>query len=349
MNTKNKIIPIAFCFDKNYVIPASVAFYSLLENSNKKYFYKFYVLHSDISEIQQKKLHDTIKPFKNICKLTFIDMNNKFAELWEKNYNGDHFSKEVLYKLLLASIFHNYEKIIVSDVDVVFLGDISESYIKYDTNSNSYLAGVKTISKISNYYIDNYSKYWNENDIKIFSNICGGYLVLNLKKIRNDDMEKKFMSFLEKNCNKLNQLEQDVLNMCCNKKITYLPLEYVSCSYLWDYFKNDKDFNDEKKYSVNEIKHAMSHPIQLHYATSIKPWKNVNCTKSEEWFKYIVKTPFLNDFLNDLDSLLKITPKDKVQKNQKLTKIFFYIKRNPLFFVKKRFYQKLWKYFQKKN
>ena len=29
-------IPIMFCFDKNYVIPASVAFYSLLEHAKRK-------------------------------------------------------------------------------------------------------------------------------------------------------------------------------------------------------------------------------------------------------------------------------------------------------------------------
>ncbi len=30
-----KIIPMMFCFDQNYVIPAAVAFYSLLENHQK--------------------------------------------------------------------------------------------------------------------------------------------------------------------------------------------------------------------------------------------------------------------------------------------------------------------------
>ena len=49
-----KIIPIMFCFDKNYVIPASVAFYSLLEHADKTYYYKFYVLNSDISKEQQR-------------------------------------------------------------------------------------------------------------------------------------------------------------------------------------------------------------------------------------------------------------------------------------------------------
>lgn len=31
----SKIIPMMFCFDENYVIPASVALYSLLENNQE--------------------------------------------------------------------------------------------------------------------------------------------------------------------------------------------------------------------------------------------------------------------------------------------------------------------------
>ena len=34
---KKQIIPIMTCFDKNYVIPASVAFYSLLKNAKRTY------------------------------------------------------------------------------------------------------------------------------------------------------------------------------------------------------------------------------------------------------------------------------------------------------------------------
>ncbi|WP_143428743.1 glycosyltransferase family 8 protein [Helicobacter sp. 11S02596-1] len=32
-NPEIQIIPLMFCFDKNYAIPASVAFYSLLKNT----------------------------------------------------------------------------------------------------------------------------------------------------------------------------------------------------------------------------------------------------------------------------------------------------------------------------
>ena len=47
-----KEIPIMFCFDKNYVIPAGVAFFSLMEHANQNYNYKFYILHSDMTIVK---------------------------------------------------------------------------------------------------------------------------------------------------------------------------------------------------------------------------------------------------------------------------------------------------------
>lgn len=35
MSKRKIIIPIMFCFDRNYATAASVAFYSLLENANR--------------------------------------------------------------------------------------------------------------------------------------------------------------------------------------------------------------------------------------------------------------------------------------------------------------------------
>ena len=59
----NNIIPVMHCFDNNYVIPAGVAFYSMLENADKSYQYKLYVLHSDITQENQDLLFETIKKF----------------------------------------------------------------------------------------------------------------------------------------------------------------------------------------------------------------------------------------------------------------------------------------------
>ena len=180
-------IPIMFCFDNNYVIPAGVAFYSLLENANKSYKYKFFVLHSNITEENQSKLLDTLKPFEDLVELVFINMEHRFQDIWDSIRITGHFSKEVMYKVLVASMFPQYDKIITSDVDVVFLNDISESYTSFDCKEDVYLAGTKMVGKM-NWYMSNYKPDFSDEEIVKLSSFCGGYIVFNLKKIREDNM-----------------------------------------------------------------------------------------------------------------------------------------------------------------
>lgn len=309
-----KVIPVMFCYDTNYVIQSAVAFYSLMEHANPKYNYKFYILHSDITDKQQEMLNSTVKQFKN-CELNFINMQHKFDKEWNECYRGDHFSKEVMYKLLTASIFPQYDKIVVSDVDVVFLGDISPAYFSIDEKKDKeYIAGVKPIGKLKG-YLQNYSDKWSQSEIDILGETCGGFLVMNLKRIREENVEQKFIQSLKDNSYRLNQMEQDILNIVCEGRIKHLPLGYVACSYMWDYYKSDNDFKTDVNYTEKEIRDAMESPIQLHYATSIKPWKNVDCTLSATWFTYLAKTPFMQEFYNQLPYKI-IIPNERLVQNQ---------------------------------
>lgn len=380
MNKKE--IPLMFCFDNNYVIPAAVAFYSLLEHANKEYYYKLYVLHTDISLKNQEKLKENIKKFSEFSELIFVNMENKFEDLWATIGTKGHFSKEVMYKVLVASIFPIYDKIIVSDVDVVFLNDISESYFDLDVSEDYYLAGTKLIGKMK-WYMDQYLQWFSEEEVEKLSGFCGGYIVFNLKKLREDHMEDKFIKCFETEGHRINQMEQDVLNLCCYPKTKRLPLKYVACSYMWDEYKTEKDKETDIYYTKEEIEDAMTNTVQLHYATSTKPWKNVNSTKSEVWFEYLVKTNFLKEYLEKLPYQI-VLPEDRIneieQKNKekieeiirneiteevkksctiksrinrkfekyRLFRIIKYIIKNPLFFMKRSFYKKLKEKIEKK-
>jgi lipopolysaccharide biosynthesis glycosyltransferase len=298
-----EIIPIVFYFDNNYVIPASVTFYSIMESANKNYFYKFYVLHSDITIENQRKLDFTILQFPNIS-LEFINMNNKLGDTWEKLNIKGHFTKETFYKMLVASLFPQYNKVITTDVDVVFLGDIAPSYFVLDENSDYYLAGVKPVGKIMHYYDCYYKDTFSDEEISKMQ-ICAGFLVMNLNKIREDKMEEKFIECFEENVHRLNQAEQDILNLCCFPKIKLLPLENLVCSYVYDYYKNDEDFENDSQYTKEELIKAYNYPIQLHYATGIKPWNDNSCTQAQKWFEYLAKTPFWNAYNKNLSNTYK--------------------------------------------
>ena len=373
MNKKE--IPLMFCFDNNYVIPAAVAFYSLLEHANREYYYKLYILHTDISLRNQEKLKENVKEFSDFSELIFVDMENKFKDLWVTISTKGHFSKEVMYKILVANIFPIYDKIIVSDVDVVFLNDISESFFEIDASEDYYLAGTKIIGKMK-WYMDQYLQWFSKEEVEKLSGFCGGYIVFNLKKLREDHMEEKFIRCFETEGHRINQMEQDVLNLCCYPKTKKLPLKYVACSYMWDEYKTEKDKETDIYYTKEEIEDAMNNTVQLHYATSTKPWKNVNCTKSEVWFKYLIKTNFLREYLEKLPYQI-VLPEGRIneieQKNKekieeivrneimeevkksctiksrinrkfekyRLFRIIKYIIKNPLFLIKKSFYRKI--------
>lgn len=298
MNSKIAI-PIMHCFDNNYVIPAAVSFYSMLEHANPDYYYSLYVLHTDITWQNQKKLADLVSTFPN-ASLEFINMSNRFNDLWKCFPATGHLTKELLYKLIAASIFPQYDKLIITDVDVIFLGDISQSYFSFSETDAVYLAGVRPMLPANSFIISynkNYYRNFGENASSMLKT-CGGYLVMNLRKIREDNMEDVFLDYLNKNFNKLFQPEQDVWNYCCpESKIVFLPLNYVVCSYAYDIFTTEKRCHTDANYKPNEVKNALLNPVQLHYATGTKPWNTMDSVMSDKWLLYLKKTEFYDDYL----------------------------------------------------
>lgn len=287
------------CFDDNYVIPASVSFLSMLENANPRYFYKLYVLHTDISEKNQNTLNSIVSKFNN-ADLQFIDMNNKFNDEFDVMKTKAHYSKEILYKLLAPTIFPQYEQIIITDVDVVFCGDIAEIYD--EGQFDEYIAGIAYHNVLENFMRNTYEAQFSSEEIRKLL-IGAGLLCVNLKKMREDGMEAKCVAYLEQNLHRLKQPEQDVLNLVCYPKIKLLPERFMVCTYLYDMIENNEFFGNEITLGKQDkvwIKEALSKVIQLHYAGAQKPWNTPTCTKSDVWFSYLLKTPFFYEVMRKI-------------------------------------------------
>lgn len=298
-NNNKQIIPIMHCFDDNYVIPASVSFLSMLENANPRYFYKLYVLHTDISKKNQNTLNSIVSKFNN-ADLQFIDMNNKFDDEFDVMKTKAHYSKEILYKLLAPTIFPEYEQIIITDVDVVFCGDIAEIYD--EGQFDEYIAGIAYHNVLENFMRNTYEAQFSSEEIKKLL-IGAGLLCVNLKKMREDGMEAKCVAYLEQNLHRLKQPEQDVLNLVCYPKIKLLPERFMVCTYLYDMIENNEFFGNEITLGKQDkvwIKEALSKVIQLHYAGAQKPWNTPTCTKSDVWFSYLLKTPFFYEVMRKI-------------------------------------------------
>lgn len=276
-----RTIPIFFTFDNNYVVPAAVAFYSLLDNAKSDVYYKMYVLHSDISIQNQELLQDVVKK-KNNGELTFININNSFDEFWKNGSfvftkNGA-FTADAIVRCFGARYFPQYDKIIYSDVDIIVVDDISEIY---DMDmQGSYIAGVKNcFAKYSSFELS----HLKPEHYAMLSDkyIGGGIWVMNLKKIREDDIETKMVDVIKDETIVKRWNDQDIVNIACNGKVSFLPLNYISYPYLIDLLKKSDFVSD---YSREELYDSILHPKIIHFAAD-KPW-NRNPNYSSLWYTY---------------------------------------------------------------
>ncbi len=292
-----KQIPIFFTFNNDYVIPAAVAFYSLLNKAKSDIFYEMYVLHSDITIENQNLLQNIVKN-KGNANLTFKNTNGFLQDLWDNgNFEGHNtktqFTSDTIIRCFGAKFFPQYDKIIYSDVDIVIVDDISELI---DINlDNKYIAAVKDAfmqwdkNELSHLRSDHYEKFKD-------SYFAGGIWVMNLKKIREDHLENKMIEIIKDDSIVKRWNDMDIMNIACDNKVEFIPLNYISYPYLRERILQ-KDFISH--YSRDELYDSLINPKIIHYA-AIKPW-NGSPNKAEIWWEIF-------DYLD--------LPKNKIFKTQ---------------------------------
>lgn len=278
----NKTIPIFFTFNNDYAEPAAVAFYSLLNKAAADVHYEMYVLHSDITDRKQQLLNQVVKKFNNAV-LNFINTEEFLTEFWNNgsfNFKSANstFTADTIIRCFGAKFFPQYNKIIYSDVDVIFADDISELF-DYDLN-DSYIAGVK--NPFTKYSHDELSHLKPEH-YEMLKNkyIAGGIWVMNLKKIREDNLEKDMLNIINDDTIIKRWNDQDIINIACRGKVAFLPLSCISYPYMINLLTLS-DFTSD--YSKEELYDSIINPKIIHFAAD-KPW-NGNPNYANLWWTY---------------------------------------------------------------
>lgn len=309
-----KKIPIFFTFDDAYAVPAAVAFYSLLNKAKDGVFYEMHVLHSDVTQESQAMLRAVVSRFQN-ASLTFRNTDGFLRQEWEKgNFDGhqqkDRFSLDVIVRCFAARFFPQYDKIIYSDVDIVVQDDISELF---DIDlTDKYLAGVKSASLKEASSELSHLKSEHREMLKD-TYFGGGILVMNLQKIRQDNLEEKMIAVIRDDTIVKKFPNQDVLNIVCENKVAYLPLNYVGLPYLLGYLKRP-DFVSH--YSRDELYDSIISPKIIHYA-GFKPW-NREVAYWEFWWSvyYYLNLPRTSLITTDYARF-----KNRIKRLQRINKI----------------------------
>ncbi|GAA9481326.1 hypothetical protein UBN96_11540 [Helicobacter pylori] len=214
------------------------------ERDGVKLFYQIHCLVDSLSAENIEKLKRTIAPFSAFSGIEFCDISKNDAYPFKlvsqlflriNPFAKKRFSKMILCRLLLASIFSQYEKIIMFDVDTLFVGDISESFfipmdgayfgmVKEDLS----LFGLDSLDKflknridcIRYFELDEESILPTEELITLYRNHFNvGFMIANLKLWRDDNLEEKLCEFFVARNHSLICPEQDTINIVCVNKI----------------------------------------------------------------------------------------------------------------------------------
>lgn len=290
-----KTIPIAFAFDNNLAFPACVCLSSLMMSAKEDTFYDIFILHSCKQPLNHEDIDRLPSYYKN-CRIQYRTVDSTFDEAFE--IRG--ITTPAYYRLLIPELIPEYDKVLYSDVDVIFRSDLGEFY-NIDMTSY-YVAGVDSLANFQPELVKYYNDIVHINPEGI---IYSGNLVINSKEILKDNLIYRFKELAK---TKYTFQDMDVINIACRGKIKYLSPAFCLTTYITEYSVYRKD-DLLKLWSNDDIENAKSHGI-VHF-NGKKPWNDV-CINFDIWWEYYRRSPFYDekryfDFfnykLNELDYL----------------------------------------------
>ena len=257
---------------------------SLLENAFPSTFYDIFVLHGPECDFSFSRLNELPQCFGN-CRLTFRVVEGEFVG----GYEIRGIPETAYYRLIAPELIPEYDKILYSDVDVIFREDLSKYY---DLDLGDYcFAGVDNCSflrpEVRNYLSKKLDLDWRKGYF------YSGNLVVNSHILQRDG---KLDEFRKLGRNDYFQQDMDIINIACNGRFLSLTPSFCLTNQLYDLIVRRRS-EIELRYSAEELDYALKFGI-VHY-NGAKPWKEV-CSNMDIWWEYYRKSIFFDErFVHD--------------------------------------------------
>lgn len=280
MNKAGRIvIPVVFSTDYKYLVPTSVAIISMLENANENTYYMVYLLVESIDYAKIQKYAEAINRKYSNCSIILKCIDEKLFKTAQ--IRNEYLTVATYYRLVIDQILTEYDKCIYLDGDILVLQDLQQLYNQ--EMEDNYVQGVKAW----NMYRESEMTKNLEKELGIQivdSYINAGVLVMNLKKMRKDNMQQQLLDCLGK---KYRFEDQDIINQKCFRNIGYLPEKYNVYSIFYKTPQILSEFLDNISEGLSE---QVTNPVILHFSGMyVKPWENNKCKGAREWYYYLKK------------------------------------------------------------
>ena len=267
----NREIPIFFTIDDSYAPFLAVALNSAIKNSDLQRGYKAIVLYQDLGAdnisrlqaLQTENFKIELMPIRANMEALDDRMSNRLR--------CDYFTLTIYFRLFIPSMFPQYDKGIYIDSDVVLTDDIAKLF-DIDIGEN-YIGACNDLSIADIPPLVAYTEKAVGVNAKEYIN--SGVLLMNLKKMRDDDLEGHFLALLNKYHFDSIAPDQDYLNAMCNGKIYYLEEK-------WDTMPND-------------AKPMLTETSLIHYNLFSKPWCYDGIQYEEQFWNYAQDCGFIDE------------------------------------------------------
>lgn len=291
-------IAVAYGLNEGYKYPTYMSVVSLLENAGPSTFYTVYLLVEPKNFLlESKQMFYHLRDIYVKCKIVIIEMDEtKFGSA-----RVDRYPMPTYYRLSLAQLLPTVNRVIYLDGDTMVLDDLSEM-INLRMDDNIVLG-----------FVDNSYRKAEPFGIKTFKYVTGGVLLMNLRKIRRENITQKFFEFMNLNSGKLSQEDQTVLNIVLHGRIDLIPPQFGCWNFVDEKaLKYHNCYQNEKlgikAYDEEELIKAWKNPSVVHFVRG-KPWtkrdRHANVKSREKWWDYAKKTVEYKNILKFYSDNLK--------------------------------------------
>lgn len=269
-------LPVVFAADENYLVPAYLAAFSLLQNTRPETELALYFLvPAGLPEAGRRLLSSLEHP--GCCRVEFVEMGEQFKSA---KMQISYITPATYYRLLLPELLPQWGRCLYLDADLVVEEDLTELYRSLPENcflagvvaGNPALPGLKGAARARHAALlglENLDGYIN-----------AGVLVLNLEKMRREKLVPRFLERVGQN---YPYQDQDVLNAVCAGRIAHAPRKYNVCPL------NGPDTLPPGFLAPEEearVRAAYQAPAVVHYAQPQKPWLSRRFPMAGHWWRY---------------------------------------------------------------
>ena len=246
-----KQIPVVFSTDHNFVVPACVAISTLLRGDSEHAYLIHLLLDADVTDDDKAMMTRVVEQTSAASAISFIVVENEFMEAHvERNI-----TRAAYYRLLIPWLLPQYDRVIYSDVDILFCGGgVGALYEQFDMEG-LYVAGANRQSYRQKCPFNQHILDLNLDPDKYIND---GFILINARLQRQDNLLERYKEAASKN---MNFMDQDVINVVCRGKIGYFS----------------------EAYNASPQSTIQGAPCHVLHFVGVKPW-NIFCLGWSEWW-----------------------------------------------------------------